>query len=98
MARCGGALTHYVERIDLCSDRRLGGGTDHVPARANWWRAQLGLSLLLVARCCADPARAAARGVSRGSHVLAPMVVAGHRRQPGANANDLRRPRRTATS
>src|SRR5215475_9580623 len=97
MARCGSALTHYVERIDVCADRRPGRGANHVPAGANWWRAQLGLSLLLVARCRADPARVAARGISRGGHFLAPMVVACHRRQPGANANDLRRARRTAT-
>src|SRR5882724_8963381 len=97
MARCGGAITHYVERIDLCADWRPGCGADHFVAGANRRSSQLGLSLLLVARCGADFARVARRGLRERSHFLAPMASARHRRQPGANANDLRRERRTPT-
>ena len=37
------------------------------------------------------------RRVSRGGEILAGMASARHRGQPGANANDLRRERRTPT-
>src|SRR5436190_13712160 len=97
MARCGGALTHYIERIDLCAYWRLGCGAYHFVARANRRSSQLGLSLLLVARCGADPARVAARGVPRGSHFLAPMAIARHCGDPGPNANDLQRERGAPT-
>src|SRR5262250_3210974 len=97
MARRGGALTHYVERIDLCAHWWPGRSADHVVTGANRWRAQLGLSLLLVTRCSPDFARVTPRGVPGGSHFLAPMAIARHSRQPCTNANDLRRSRRTPT-
>ena len=40
-------------------------GSDHFPAREDWRRAQLGLSLLLAERHGVYPAGAAARGISR---------------------------------
>src|SRR6516162_10022931 len=96
MARRGGALTDYVERFDLCADWRPGRGSHYFLARANRWRAQLGLSLLLAARCSADFARVTARRLSRGSYFVAPMVIACHCGKPGPNANDLRRQRRAS--
>src|SRR5215216_1722791 len=97
MARCRSALTHYVERIDLCADWRAGCGAYHFVARANRRSSQLGLSLLLVARCGADFACVAARWLSRGSHFLASMATTRHRRQPGTDANHLRSTRRTSS-
>src|SRR5438094_5633162 len=95
MARCGGALTDYAERINLCAYRRPGRCAYHFIAGANRRRPQLGLSLLLVARCGVDPAGVNAGGLSRGSYILAAMAAARYCRQPGANANNLRRARRT---
>src|SRR6476469_10585505 len=97
MARCDRALTHNAQRTKLCADWRLGCGAYHFVARANRRRAQLGLSLLLVARCGADLTRVTRRRVSRGGEILAGMASARDRGQPGANANDLRRERRTPT-
>src|SRR5436190_22881286 len=95
MARCDRALTDHAERIDLRTYWRPGCSAYHFTARTNRRRAQLGLSLLLVARCGVDFARVTARWLSGGSHVVAPMAAARHRGQPGTNANDLRRPWRT---
>src|SRR4051795_10722551 len=98
MARCRGALTDYVERIDLRAHWRSRCGAYHFIARENRRSSQLGLSLLLVTRCGADLTRVTARGISRGSEILAGMASARYRWQPCANANDLRRERRTPTS
>src|SRR6266550_4963779 len=95
MARCDRPLTHNAERADLCAYRRPGCGAYHFTARTNRRRTQLGLSLLLVARRGADFARVTARWLPGRSHILAAMAAARHRRQPGTNANDLRRPWRT---
>src|SRR5437870_4985192 len=95
MARCGGALTDHAERINLCAYRWLGRRAYDFITRANRRRPQLGLSLLLAARCRVDLARVTARGLSRGSHIVAPVAVARHRGQPGTNANNLWRARRT---
>ena len=75
MARRDSALTHYVERIDLCANWRVGCGAYHFVARANRRSSQLGLSLLLVARCGADFTRVTPRGLSRGGEILAGMAV-----------------------
>src|SRR3954463_8749561 len=98
MARRGGAVTHYLERIDLCAYWRVSRGPYHFIARENRRSSQLGLSLLLVTRCGADLTRVTPRRISRGSEILAGMASARHRWQPCANANDLRRERRTPTS
>src|SRR5438045_7895339 len=98
MARCGGALAHYVERIDLRADWRAGCGAYHFIARENRRSSQLGLPLLLAARCCADFTRVTPRWIPRGGEIVARMASARYRWQPCANANDLRRERRTPTS
>src|SRR5437899_264699 len=95
MARCDRALTDHAERIDLCAYWRIGCSAYHFTARTNRRRAQLGLSLLLVARCGVDFARVTERWLPGRSHILAAMAATHHRRQPGTNANDLRRPWRT---
>src|SRR3954463_12430592 len=97
MARRGGAVTHYLERIDLCAYWRVSRGAYDFLTRENRRSSQLGLSLLLVERCGADLTRVTPRWVSRGSEIVAGMASARHRRQPGANANHLRRKRRTPT-
>src|SRR5207249_9349944 len=95
MARCDRALTHDAERIDLRTYWWPGCSAYHFTPRTNRRRAQLGLSILLVARCGAHFACVTARWLSRGSYFLAPMAAARHRGQPGTNANYLRRSRRT---
>ena len=61
----------------------LGCGAYHFVARTNRRRAQLGLSLLLVARCGADFTRVNGRRLSRGSEIVARMASARHRGQSG---------------
>ena len=73
MARCDSALTHYAQRTDLCANWRVGCGAYHFVTGANRRRSQLGLSLLLVARCGADFAR-----------VTRARVIA-RKRNPGGN-------------
>src|SRR4030095_7847021 len=95
MARSNRALTGYAEGSDLCANWWFGCRAYHFITGANRGRPKLGLSLLLVARRRADFARVNGRGLSRGSHVLAPMAAARDRGQPGRNSNDLRREWRT---
>src|SRR5213078_1958840 len=95
VARCGYAFAHYAERINLCADRRPGGGAYNVVTRGNRRRPQLGLSLLLATGCGSHFARVAAIGLSRRSQIVAPMAPACHRWQPGANASNLWRAGRT---
>ena len=67
------ALDDHAQGADLCADRRHGCGAHDLAARAARRRAQLGLSLLLVARCHAGFAR---RHECR---------LSTKRRRPGAN-------------
>src|SRR3954465_6022527 len=97
MARCGGALTRYVERIDLRAYWRVSRGAYHFVAREKRRGSPLGISLMLGARRGADFTRVTPRWISRGSEIVARMAAACHRWQPCANADDLRRKRRTPT-
>src|SRR5438046_8744283 len=92
MARCDRALTHDAERIDLRTYWWPGCSAYHFTPRTNRRRTQLGLSLLLVARCGADFARVTARWLPGRSHILAAMAATRYLRSPGANANDYRSP------
>src|SRR4030095_2392291 len=91
MARCDRALTHYVKRPDLCAHWGIGCGAHHFIAGTHRRRPELGLSLLLVARRGAHFACVNERGVSRGSNVVASMVAARHRGEPGNAGNNLPR-------
>ncbi len=66
------------------------------PARAARRPAQLGLSLLLAARCDAHAARLHARGLFRGGAGLARLVASQHRRAAGPGADHVRPRRRAA--
>src|SRR5207253_8689899 len=90
------ALVDRAQGFNLCADWRVGGGAYHLVARTNRRCSQLGLSILLVARCRVDLAGANACGLSRRSAVLAAMASARDRRKCGSNANNLRRARRTS--
>src|SRR4051812_2907191 len=94
MERCGDAFARYPERPDLWADwwyRRCG---DHLVTGKNRGRAQLGLSLLLVARCDFHALRTRESRLPRRSEELARMAFARDRRDPVANADALWRERR----
>ena len=57
----GPALADHAQGLHLRADRRHRRRADHLVAGATGRRAKLGLSLLLAARCDADPARADGR-------------------------------------
>ena len=94
--RCGDALADHAEGADLRADRRHGRGGDHLAARADRRRAQLGLPVLLAARRDVDAARADERRLLRGGQQMARLAVARGRRQPAANADHVRHRRRAA--
>ena len=73
-------LADHAQGADLRADRRHRRGADHVAARAARRRAQLGLSLLLAARCDAHAARADERR------------LLSRRRRPGATGCCARSP------
>ncbi len=62
--RKGSALIADLESVDLRRDRRDRRRSHHIATRAARRRAQLGLPLLLAARCHADPDGAGVRGLS----------------------------------
>src|SRR2546423_15634733 len=95
MARRRDALADRAEGFDLRAHRRTRRGAYHFVARANRRFSQLGLSVLLAARCRVDLAGVNARGLSRRGRVMAAMASARDRRKSGPNANNLRRTRRT---
>src|SRR6059058_1049716 len=95
MERRSSALARHPERPDLCAHWRHRRGGDDIVAGKNRGRAQLGLSLLLAARCDLHAFRIDARGFCRGSAFVARMAPASNRRQSSANANSLRHARGT---
>ena len=86
----GGALAADAEGAHLLSDRRHRRRADHLAARTARRRAQLGLSLLLAARCHVHAARADACRLSRGGAGLGRLAAAQRRRHAGADPDAVR--------
>ena len=91
MAGCGPAFAHRLKGADLRTERGNCGGGDHFPAGRNRRRAELGLSLLLVARRHLHSLRIDLVGIFGRSAYLAGLAAARHRWQSRANADSLRR-------
>src|SRR5437763_17004096 len=70
----------------LCAFRGHCGGCDYVAAGKNRRFTQLGLSLLLVARCLTDYPRAGGIGLHGGSGELPDMALARHAADPAGAA------------
>ena len=90
VARTGGAFAADAEGAHLPADRRHRRGPHHLAARAARRRAQLGLSLLLAARCHVHAARADACRLSRGGAGLGRLAAAQRRRHAGADPDAVR--------
>src|SRR5947208_16590835 len=85
VSRAGSPLADHAEGADLRADRRTGGGGNDFAARGNRQRPELGLSILLAARCdlhalCPDDVRA-----YRGGESLARVALA---RRGGSGISD----------
>ena len=94
VARGRAALAAHPEGAGALGDRRHRRRRHHLAARADRRPAQLGLPLLLAARChvhalCADQRRA-----FRGGRGLARLAAARGRGQPGRAADHVRHRRR----
>src|SRR5262245_12203887 len=82
LSRRGVALLGRAQGPHVPADRRDRRRPDDVAAGMAGWRAQLGLSLLLVTRRDPDPARAPRRRLRRGGGGVAGLAVAGGGRRP----------------
>ena len=82
LARGRSAFTDYAEGPDLCAHWRARRGAHDFVAGATGRHAQLGLPLLLAARCHVHFERAAARRLSRRGHRLARVAAARRGRSP----------------
>src|SRR5690554_4946837 len=89
MVGTGEAFADYAQGPDLPSHWGHRGRAHHVLARAAWRQAQLGLPLLLAARCHHDPIGFHEPGLLRGSPRLARLAGAINRRQSGADADHV---------
>src|SRR5205085_5582019 len=89
-------LAHHAEGAYLCAHRRAGRGADDLAPGGDRRRAQLGLPLLLAARCDAHAPSADERRLLRRGARLARLADARGRRQPRADADHARACRRTA--
>src|SRR5262245_51233705 len=89
-------LAPDIEGADLLADRGHCCCAHNVIARATGRDAQLGLSLLLVARCHADTDRPHGGGLRRGGAVLARMAVARGRGKSGPGSDHVWNRRRAA--
>ena len=87
-----------LKALTYAPDRRHRRRADHLAARADRRRAQLGLPLLLAARRHAHAARADERRLLRRGACLARLAAARGRRQPGADADHVRHRRRAAAA
>ena len=94
VARAGAALAADAEGADLLSHRRHRRRADHVAARTARRRAQLGLSLLLAARCDLHAAGADACRLSRGGAGLGRLAAPQRRRHAVADPDAVRPGRR----
>ena len=83
VARGGDAIVHYAEGPDLCADGRHPGRRDDLASREDRRRAQLGLSLLLVARRHLHALRADQRRIhGRGAGLAASGCCGRSRARP----------------
>ena len=98
VARRRAALADHAEGADLRPDRRDRRRADHVAARADRRRAQLGLPLLLAARRDVHALLAHDRGVHRGGVRVARLAAARGGRRPRAPADHVRRRRASGGS
>ena len=73
---CCASFTHHVEGPHLPADGRDRRCRHYLVARNARWGAELGLPVLLVARCDSHPHRADARRLPRRSHGLARLALA----------------------
>src|SRR5215813_6401462 len=82
-------LASHIEGTDVLADRSHCCCADHVASRAIGRNAELGLSLLLVARRDVDAARVHGFGLRGGGTVLARMAVAGRGGKSGASSDHV---------
>ena len=92
--RHGHAVAAHAQGADLRADRRHRRRADHVAARVDRQRAQLGLPLLLAPRRDAHAHRADGRRLPRRGDRVARLAAARRRRRPVAAADHVRRRRR----
>src|SRR5205807_9881768 len=90
-------LTHHTEGVNLSSDRRYRCRSYHIPTRTTWRSTQLGLSLLLVARCHFYSPRTDEFGLLRRGKIMAGVVVACGGWPAVASANHVRPTGRTTS-
>src|SRR5262249_32398192 len=95
-ARSGSSLAHHSQGADLRADRRHRRGAHDVTTRTTGWPAQLGLSVLLAARCYADPVGAAECRMYRRGWRVPGVAATRRRRQSRAVADHVRHSRRAA--
>ena len=98
LARPGGALADHAEGADPCGDGRDRGGADHLAARGDRRRPQLGLPLLLAARRDLHALRAAEVRLPRRGGGLAALAAQGGGGLARADAAALRHRRRAAAA
>ena len=96
VARRCAALAHHAEGADLRAHRRHRRGADDLAAGKNRRRAQLGLPLLLAARCDIHALFADAGWLHRGGGGVEQLAAARGGGRPGAIADHVRRGRRAA--
>src|SRR6266403_1470705 len=96
MARRSRAVARHAQRPYLRAHWRHRRGGDDFVAGKNRRCAQLGLSLLLAARCDLHAFRFYASGLFRGSTFVARLAPARYRGQSRTNADSLRHAWRTA--
>src|SRR5690606_16848726 len=95
MVRPYSPFAHYAKGLKLPAHGRHCGGANHILARKNWRRAQLGLPLLLAARCDIYIARLHKCRLHRRSRCVAALVVARGCRIARTIADHVWRGRRT---
>src|ERR1044071_3047935 len=95
MAQTRAPVAHYAQSSELSANRRNCCRAYDIVARANRRPAQLGLSLLLAARCRFYPAGVPERRISRRGGGMATLARALDCRKPGSIPDHVRRGRRT---
>src|SRR3974390_140558 len=83
---CGDALARYLEGAHVLAHRWDGSRAAHPTAGEKRRRAELGLPVLLAARCYAHAARADERRLLRRSAIMARLAVA-RRRGPSPSSS-----------